>query len=394
MSFNLNYVTQGLDFSGLGQGIAQGLMVSAQNARLREEQARQDIKEFKQNYNPKNILTKDIAEFTTAFEDYKKTALEFARLNKGRSNSKRLAEATKAKELALNKMNTIYSQSAKVNDYLSVLTDYSEQLEKNKYRVPQQISDRMNYILKTPSSLIKDDDFVNPREIDIAPNMDDVRKSQAIFNSIDDNVETGVDETIMEDVPGIGQVPIKKMTVMKFANPKTVLNMAKIGLEEGAAFDNTFKDEANALKKALSITETDIIENESLRDVRTQAEAQLKELQNKLGSTFDPLNTSDDDLKSILYANNFGAFDKRPQRSYYDTEQFKAALKLKGLKDKDEKFQEAIRQFEARNAKAQAGLDLRSQSLDLSKDKFDLYKQNKKTGSLSDLVKARMQKKS
>lgn len=393
MSFNLNYVTQGLDFSGLGQGIAQGLLISAQNRRLREEQARQDVREFKQNYNTKNILTKDIPDFTTAFEDYKATALQLARLNKGRSNSQKLAEATKAKELALNNMNAIYNQSAKVNQYLKVLSDYSEQLESNKYRVPQQISDRMNYILKTPSSLIKDEDFVNPREIDIAPNMDDVKKSQSIFNSIDDNIETSVDETIMENVPGIGEVPIKKMTVIKYSNPETVLNMAKLGLEEGAPFDNTFKDEAAALKQALSITDTDIIENESLRDVRTRAEAELKDLQNKLGPAFDPLSISDDDLKAVLYANSFGGFDKRPQRTFYDTEKFKAALKLKGFKDKDEKFQEAVRQFEIRNANTQAGLNLRGQSLDLSNRRFDFYQKNKKTGSLSDLIKERMNKK-
>ena len=163
----IDFRVQGVDFSGLGQGIAQGLVMAAQNKRYREEVARRDVEEFRNNYNPKNLQTKDIPDFTTAFEDYKQTALQFSRLNKGRSSSIELAAATKAKELALNKMNTIYSQSAKVNEYANSLADYSKLLGAKGYRVPQQISDRMNYILKTPSNQIKDEDFVDPRTINI-----------------------------------------------------------------------------------------------------------------------------------------------------------------------------------------------------------------------------------
>ena len=147
MAINWGLMTEGVDFSGLGQGIAQGLVIAAREKRFREQQARADVEQFRQNYNPKNILKKDIGDFTTAFEDYKRTALEFARLNKGRTNSQRLAEATKAKELALNKMNTIYEQSAKVNQYLKNATDYADQLTRSKYRVPSQISDRINFII-------------------------------------------------------------------------------------------------------------------------------------------------------------------------------------------------------------------------------------------------------
>lgn len=382
MSFNLNYATKGIDFSGLGQGIAQGLMMSAQNKRLREEQARRDVEQFRENYNPKNIQTKDIPDFTTAFEDYKQTALQFSRLNKGRAKSIELAAATKAKELALNKMNTIYSQSAKVNEYANSLADYSKLLGGKGYRVPQQISDRMNYILKTPSNQIKDEDFVDPRTINVEPNANDLRASQMMFKSIDKGIDTDIDEVIKQNVPGIGDVEIKAKTKYKIGNPETVINTAKLGLQSIDTMDNTFKDQVDLLKKGLSITQTDIIEDESLAPFRTQAEAKLKDLQNKLGDdTFDPLEIDEEDLKAILYADSFGGFDRIRQGSTYDKTAFEAALKVKGLTDKDNKFKEAVRQFEIRNTNTQTGLDLREQGLGLQRERFNFLKNKPKKNS-------------
>ena len=382
MAINWGLMTEGVDFSGLGQGIAQGLVIAAREKRFREQQARADVEQFRDNYNPKNILAKDIGDFTTAFEDYKRTALEFARLNKGRTNSQRLAEATKAKELALNKMNTIYEQSAKVNQYLKNATDYADQLTRNKYRVPSQISDRINFIIKTPSNMIKDEDLIDPRNIDIAPNADDFRKSQLIFKSIDKSVEPVVDEVITENIPGVGDVQIKAMTKYKFADPEAVLDQAKLGLESIDTFDNQFKNEADALKKALSITETDIVENEQLRPIRIAAEAKLQDLQNKIGANFNPNN--DDDLKAALYADSFGAFNRLKQGSYYDESEFKNALKIAGLKEKDTRYQESVRQFRERMKIAQQGLNLRGQSLQLGRDKFN-WQQTK--NSTSDMLK-------
>lgn len=391
MAINWGLMTEGVDFSGLWQGIAQGLVIAAREKRFREQQARADVEQFRDNYNPKNILAKDIGDFTTAFEDYKRTALEFARLNKGRTNSQRLAEATKAKELALNKMNTIYEQSAKVNQYLKNATDYADQLTRNKYRVPSQISDRINYIIKTPSNMIKDEDLIDPRNIDIAPNADDFRKSQLIFKSIDKSVEPVVDEVITENVPGIGDVQIKAMTKYKFADPEAVLDQAKLGLESIDTFDNQFKNEADALKKALSITETDIVENEQLRPIRIAAEAKLQDLQNKIGANFNPNN--DDDLKAALYADSFGAFNRLKQGSYYDESEFKNALKKAGLKEKDTRYQESVRQFNQRMKIAEQGLNLRGQSLQLGKDKFNWQQTNKKDGGLAAAVAAALGKK-
>lgn len=378
----IDFRVQGVDFSGLGQGIAQGLVMAAQNKRYREEVARKDVEEFRNNYNPKNLQTKDIPDFTTAFEDYKQTALQFSRLNKGRSSSIELAAATKAKELALNKMNAIYSQSAKVNEYANSLADYSKLLGAKGYRVPQQISDRMNYILKTPSNQIKDEDFVDPRTINIEPNANDLRASQMMFKSIDKGIDTDVDEVIKQNVPGIGDVEIKAKTKYKVGNPETVINTAKLGLNSIDTMDNTFKDQVDLLKKGLSITQTDIIEDESLAPVRIQAEAKLKDLQNKLGDdTFNPLEINEEDLKAVLYADSFGGFDRIPQGSYYDKTAFEAALKSKGLTDKDNKFKEAVRQFEIKNANTQTGLGLREQGLGLQREKFNFSKSKAKKNS-------------
>ena len=382
MSFNLNYATKGIDFSGLGQGIAQGLMMAAQDRRFREEQARRDVEQFRDNYNPKNIQTKDIPDFTTAFEDYKQTALQFSRLNKGRAKSIELAAATKAKELALNKMNTIYSQSAKVNEYANSLADYSKLLGGKGYRVPQQISDRMNYILKTPSNQIKDEDFVDPRTINVEPNANDLRVSQMMFKNIDKEIDTDIDEVIKENVPGIGDVEIKAKTKYKVSNPETVISTALMSLNSLDTMDNTFKDQVDLLKQGLSITQTDIIEDESLAPVRMQAEAKLKDIQNKLGDdTFDPLEVDDEYLKAILFADSFGGFNRLRQGSFYDKTEFEAALKLKGLKNTDKKFAEAVRQFEERNTNTQTGLGLRAQSLDLANKRFDFLKNKPKKNS-------------
>lgn len=203
-----------------------------------------------------------------------------------------------------------------------------------------------------------------------------------MFKSIDKGIDTDVDEVIKQNIPGIGDVEIKAKTKYKVGNPETVINTAKLGLNSIDTMDNTFKDQVDLLKKGLSITQTDIIEDESLAAARIQAEAKLKDLQNKLGDdTFNPLEIDEEDLKAVLYADSFGGFDRIPQGSYYDKTAFEAALKSKGLTDKDNKFKEAVRQFEIKNANTQTGLGLREQGLGLQIEKFKFSKSKVKKNS-------------
>lgn len=377
----LNFYTQGIDFSGLGQGIAKGIDELAKYNYTRQQEFKKEIDNFKNNYDNKNLKPDDIPEFTSAFDLYKEKALQYSRANKGLSKDKNIAVYHQEMEAAKANMNNIYSNSAKAKEYMSSLLDYSKNLSAKGYKVPKDISDRYSYFVKTPSSSIKNEEYVNPYEIDIAPNTNDYRAAQMAFNSIPKGVD--VDEIGEEevDMTGVGKIKIPKLVKYKKADSTTSFTIGKTFLNGNDRVYNEYKDKSDDLLNSLSITDEQINQNPDLATVRQNAMSTVQTMQSKIGNEFDPTLFKTDDLAAYMAGFDFGAFDKVPQGApIYDESAFKRALKLQGIDEKDKKFNEAVRQFGIRTG-------LQARSVATGEGGLELRKTASKKTSVADMLK-------
>ena len=84
----IDFRVQGVDFSGIGQGIAQGLLMRAQLKKEQDLIVQKNLEDFEKNYDKTKLRDQDLAPFTMAFKDYKEAALRYSRMNRsGRVSS-------------------------------------------------------------------------------------------------------------------------------------------------------------------------------------------------------------------------------------------------------------------------------------------------------------------
>ena len=103
----LNFYTQGIDLSGIGQGIARGLEQAA-NIRMQQDQiVRKEIDDFKSTYDTGKMMAKDTPLFATEFENYRKTAIEYAKMNRGRVKAADLAAKKAELDAVKGKLNGV-----------------------------------------------------------------------------------------------------------------------------------------------------------------------------------------------------------------------------------------------------------------------------------------------
>lgn len=382
----LNFYTQGIDFSGFGQGIARGLDQLAQYNYARQQEFTKEIENFKNNYDNDNLKPDDIPEFTSAFEEYKQKALQYSRANKGLFKDKNIAVYDREMQDAKVKMNNIYSNSAKVKQYMSSLLKYSESLSAKGYKVPKDITDRYSYFVTTPSSQIKNEDYVNPYEIDIAPNTNDYRAAQMAFNSIPkgiDSEEIGSEEA---DIPGVGKIKIPKLVKFKQADPMTAFTTARTFLNGNDRVFNEYKDNAEEFVTLLNLTEEQLQGNPELAISQTKALKILEDMQNKIGKEFNPNAYNTEDLAAYMIGYDNGVYSKIPQGlPVYDEAEFKRALKTQGIDEKDKRFNEAVRQFGIRTG-------LQTRSVEVAEGGLKLRIDNSQKLNLKDLVRERLAK--
>jgi hypothetical protein len=369
----IDFRVQGVDFSGIGQAISRGIDNMAAIKRQEQELFRKDIENFEKNYNNDNLKESDIPDFNSAFQEYKEKALKYSRANKGIfGNDESISYLHKDMEDAKVKMNNIYSNSAKAKQYIDSVSKYSQQLISKGYRVPKEISGRYDYFMNTPSSMIKDEDYINPYEVKIKPSVENYSKAQRAINLIPFGTPPDDVEDIKETIPGIGDVSIKKINKYKAKDPMTVFYTAQTALDLDEGIFNEYKEAADNLNYGLSLTPEQIAEKPELATVKANADNMYAQIEQKIAGRLDLSQIQPDDLKYVMYGVKSGGFDKIPNGApVYDDTEFKRALKLKGIKTTDAKFKQAIDQFNKRLGISQEGLKLRGETLDLNKKKFE-----------------------
>ena len=264
MSFNLNYVTQGLDFSGLGQGIAQGLQQAAARRMQQEAIVRKEIDDFKSTYDTGKIMGKDIPLFATTFDEYRKKAIEFNKLNRGGANTEKISAKKAELDTIKGKLNKVYEDSAKAANVLGDMVKYADRMTNSGYSLPDDMNRTMMMLKTKPVDQINFDEIKSPTAYPFKANEKDFTTLDSALKGIKENKGTA-------EVPGGGfpielgkkgdkdyqiiNIPEKEQFTIK--DQYAVLGRVTDALTADALLKNAAVDQKSALQASLNSTATD-----------------------------------------------------------------------------------------------------------------------------------------
>jgi hypothetical protein len=242
MSFNLNYVTQGLDFSAFGQGIALGLQQAAANKRRQEELARQDLKDFESKFELDKVLDKDAGAIIQNFEELKPLQMEYDRLNKSNGNASRLQELqSKIKSIKSN-IYTTYGESkanaALYKDYKA----FGEKMVASGFDIPDDYLQTMHSIAKLPSSELNKMDIKSPMEFSFDASQDELSGVDKIVKAgakADKITETGANKYSI-DLEG-DKIDITEDVIYKMPKPGAVMQLVSGSMDASDRIRNNAK---------------------------------------------------------------------------------------------------------------------------------------------------------
>lgn len=136
----IDFRVQGVDFSGIGQGIAQGLVMRAQLKKEQDLIVQKDLEDFEKNYDKTKLRDQDLAPFTMAFKDYKEAALRYSRMNRSGAKPEEMVVASNLKDKALNELNSIHTKSTKASNHQAEYYEYIKTAKLKGYAVPESVN--------------------------------------------------------------------------------------------------------------------------------------------------------------------------------------------------------------------------------------------------------------
>lgn len=258
MSFNLNYVTQGLDFSGLGAGIAQGLQQAAANRRAQENIVRKEIDDFKNTYDTGKMMSKDIPLFATAFEEYRQKAIEFNKLNRGGANTEKISSKKAELDAVRGKLNKVYEDSAKGASVLGDMVKYADKMTSAGYSLPDDMNQTMMILKTKPSNQIDWDNIKAPTAYTFKANERDFTTLDSALKGIKENKGSATvpGKAFSVDLGG-KMIDIPETEQFTIKDQYAVLGRVTDALTADALLKNAAVDQKVNLEANLNTTATD-----------------------------------------------------------------------------------------------------------------------------------------
>ena len=129
-----------VDISGLTQGVTRGLEIAAERKRQEDASAESKVNDFLKLYQPGKLREQDIPDFTSAYNSYKQSALNFSKLNRGGGKPEELAIAKTNMDKALGQLNSIYSNSAMAADRMAEYAEAIKYARNKGLSIPSEMS--------------------------------------------------------------------------------------------------------------------------------------------------------------------------------------------------------------------------------------------------------------
>lgn len=326
-----------VDVSGLSQGIAQGMQQAMQIKQQTDSMVEQRLNEFEKNYNPTKLRAQDLPAFTTAFQNYKQSALRYSRLNRGGARPEEIAVANELKDRSLNEMNDLYSKSSMANQFLSERNDYRRMMAQRGYETPEEVNAQIMQLSTSPANEIDFKSLASPYNIDLKPNTRDLTTVSSAFKNLPKSIEEDVEETEDFDVPGYGKAKVRVMGKYKKANFEDALNIARMQLTN-SRIANYIKDDYEQLVQGFNLP--DDVADPQLAIIKKQANNTIQDI---VSNTGIQLNSIEDVTPELLLAYKMGALSKQRVGYRTDRDELNAAFKAQGIKMSQQRFDEMVK---------------------------------------------------
>ena len=333
----IDFRVQGVDFTGLGQGIARGLEQAYAIKREEDLRVQQNLDDFEKNYNPSKLRAQDLPAFTTAFQNYKQSALKYSRLNRGGARPEELAVAKEVKDRTLNEMNDLYSKSSMANQFLAERNDYRKMMAQRGYETPEEVNAQIMKLSTSPANEIDFKSLASPYDIDLKPNTRDLASVSTAFRNLPKSIDEDVEETEDFNVPGFGKAKVRVMGKYKKANIDDALNVARMQLTN-SRIANYIKDDYEELIQGFNLP--DDVADPQLAIIKKKA---VDKIQDIVSNTGIKLNSVEDITPELLLAYNMGALSRQRVGYRTDREELNAAFKTAGIKMTQQRFNEIVK---------------------------------------------------
>lgn len=264
MAINWNLMSQGVDLTGFGQGIAQGIQQVAAARRQQDLLLESQIDDFQKNYNPNKLRDQDLPAFANAFKNYKEAALRYSKLNRGGGRTEEIAAASTLKDRALNEMNDLYRKSTIASSKEAEYTDWMKNARVKGYMIPDDLS--ANYSTLRNAS-VKDIDVENIKsawDYDFTPKEVDIKDLTETMDKIGGNLKEK--ETKISQGRAYGKTAGGKdlyydtIVTMSSRNPNAVVAAINAKSLISPAVFNASKNSYDMLKNGLNQNDPAAIE--------------------------------------------------------------------------------------------------------------------------------------
>lgn len=260
----VRYTPSFVDLSGATQAIGNALQQAAQFRMQQEAIVRREIDDFKSTYDTGKMMAKDIPLFATAFDEYRKKAIEFNKLNRGGANTEKISAKQAELDAVRGKLNKVYTDSAKGASVLVDMVRYADRMTNSGYALPDDMNRTMMMLKTKPIDQINFDEIKAPTAYNFKANERDFTQLDAALRDIKANKGSA-------DIPGsafpveLGKkgekgyqvVNITEKEQFAIKDPNAVKARVDDALTADALLRNAAVDQKNSLQAALMSQNTD-----------------------------------------------------------------------------------------------------------------------------------------
>jgi hypothetical protein len=351
----LNFYTQGVDVTGLGQGIAQGLQQAAAFRLQQDNIVRKEIDDFKSTYDTNKIMSKDIPLFATEFDNYRNTAIEYSKMNRRRVKPSDLAAKKAELDAVKGRLNKVYTDSAMAGSVLDGLVKYADRMTATGYALPDDMNRDIIKLKTQPINKINFDELKAPTAYEFEANERDLAELDRTLVGIKDNKGEYTKSEAFKiplgepNKPGYQEISVPEREKFSMKDPYAVLGRINQALGADARIKNAATAQKNQLISSIQSTATDedsLINQKLAKNTADKILAAYPELNGDIAKA----------SPAMVISATRGYLDRNTLGTYVSMKEFDASLKRLNLNMKDDRIAIARQKALGKNKQASASM--------------------------------------
>jgi hypothetical protein len=310
--------------------------------RMQQDQiVRKEIDDFKSTYDTGKMMAKDTPLFATEFENYRKTAIDYAKMNRGRVKAADLTAKKAELDAARGKLNGVYENSAKAASVLDGLVKYADRMTATGYALPDDMNRDIIKLKTQPIDKINFDELKAPTAYEFEANETDLLQLDRTLTGIKDNKGEYTKSEAFKiplgdpNKPGYKEISVPEREKFSMKDPYAVLGRINQALVADARVKNAAVNQKEQLLLSLQSKEVD---TDSLI-----AKQLAKATSDKILAAYPELNGDITKASpAMVISATRGYLDRNTLGTYVSMKEFDAKLKNLNLNMKDKNTQDRL----------------------------------------------------